>query len=339
MQFVRRLALSFVLSSTIGGCVLFGFDDNLDADFGDDDDASIGGDGDGVADGDGDDGALPDASTGDGDAMDDLDAGDDDAGTDGDAAMPCDLSDPDCDVCEPDSVTCIDGMAVHCNERGKVEARKDCGARVDDCQVGHCTNDVGCTMEAQPDGTTCNEGRFCTGAGACKRGVCGGIDTRDCRVFDGPCTVGRCSEDLGKCQAEPHNQGMSCGNRSTCNDGLCTGGCEGADCAPSCDADVSGCKLDCAATANCTPLCKSGGTCALDCTSVGGEGCKAKCESDSTCQVDCSGASACIVECPDGASCTLDCTGVAGECGFSVCDGGATTCSDGTIACGTDCPG
>src|SRR5690606_9112232 len=82
-----------------------------------------------------------------------------------------------------DGTACDDGDV--CSELSECRAGSCVASRsvaCDDdnpCTVDVCVIDVGCEHSAVADGTSCDDGDFCTLLDACTAGVCGG-ETRAC---------------------------------------------------------------------------------------------------------------------------------------------------------------
>lgn len=338
---LRALLPLLLLGAVVPGCLLVSFDDDHDA--AQPDAAQSGGDGDlGPAAGDGDGDGV---GVGDGGATGSMDAGHDagfadagpgDAGA-ADAAGPCALVDGGCIACEAPGVRCVGDTALRCEATGAIEVPLDCAAAAPECQVGYCKPGFGCATAPAEGAASCGAGRYCFGPGTCQAGDCVGGEPKDCSALDTACTTGHCNEDDARCDAAPTREGLSCGERSVCASGACRGGCEGANCAVGCEAGVR-CELGCGEASTCTAECGQKSTCTVDCASAGGEGCRPTCRAGASCQFDCGAAVACSAVCEVGAKCLLDCTGAAGSCTFTSCEAGATSCDDGNIACGRDCP-
>ena len=136
-----------------------------------------------------------------------------------------------------------------CNEKEQKEQEyRDytCGIGPVDCYY-NVTNtqwaDTGNTRYVQ-DGTTCDDGLYCTVGDQCTAGVCGG-SSRDCSGLNDQCNVGVCNEDSDQCEADstPYegltcNDGLFCNVGETCQSGVCTGGSD-RDCG-----DSVGCTVD-----------------------------------------------------------------------------------------------
>jgi hypothetical protein len=147
-----------------------------------------------------------------------------------------------------------------------------------------------------------------------------------CTTGEGECVLD-CSE-AETCEA-------SCAQKTRCEvECLGTNNCEltcaeGAHCGLDCGPGANG------RTNNCTAACEPGARCGVHCAGV--NNCEVVCEDKSQCAIDCTGAEDCdSVECVKGAKCLLYCPG--GNCEWASCDGGASTCPDGTITCNVGCP-
>jgi PKD repeat protein len=90
---------------------------------------------------------------------------------------------------------------------GSMCATLDCRASGDQCNFPSCDDGAGsCTGVAKPDGSTCDDGLFCTVSDGCTGGLCGGA-ARDCS--DGNrCTADGCNEGAAVCT---HTTIPSCG--------------------------------------------------------------------------------------------------------------------------------
>jgi len=204
----------------------------------------------------------------------------------------------------PDAVgqECDDGMACtggdKCSDTGVCAGSAiDCAAQGDACNDGVCDEaSGGCKLQPKVDGTTCDDGKFCSTGDTCTAGVCGGA-VRDCTAQDGACTVGTCDEATAACVATP------LANGATCDDGLF---CTTAD---QCTAGVCGGTVrDCSASGN---ACNAG-TC--DETA---DACVATPLPDGA-------------TCDDGAFCTIN-----DRCSAGTCGGGARDCSSASNQCNT----
>ncbi len=100
------------------------------------------------------------------------------------------------------------------------------------CQVAQCNVQSGqCEVVADADGTTCDDGVFCTVDDACLSGVCEGGPANECGITAPQCTEVVCDEQSQTCTTSPAQDGDPCQDPNdlciagaTCNNGLCTGG-------------------------------------------------------------------------------------------------------------------
>ncbi len=185
-----------------------------------------------------------------------------------------------------------------CSGGNCVGTPRDCQAAGDQCNDGVCDEDLNaCVPQALPDGTNCNDGTVCTSPDGCQGGVC-----------TGPVQTGCCS------------------SAADCDDGNpCT--------VDSCEESTGSCQHDAAALEGQT--CEDGAFCTVGETCQGGScvGGPRDCSLfDDVCTVGVcdEAADACVADpaneggaCPDdGKVCTDD-----------VCQGGACTHPNNTVAC------
>jgi Immune inhibitor A-like, MAM domain len=209
----------------------------------------------------------------------------------------------------------------------------DCS--VAECNEGQHPGTIGeCVVVSAGDGTTCDDGLFCTTADACLSGVCTGGPPNDCGMAGGACDVVTCDEGSATCSSTPANNGTTCTPadlctvNGTCTNGLCVG--QPMDCffAPKgecevalCDPADGMCKGQADPTqdgSTCTDvndLCSDGNTCLTGVCSGGS-------------LKDCSGLD---VGCTVGVCdmMTGQCVGQAGQMG-SACFDGIGPCETGT---------
>jgi hypothetical protein len=216
------------------------------------------------------------------------------------------------------------------------------------CTVPVCAPATGkCGPSPVPDGTSCNDGSFCTSKDACSAGVCKGT-TVSCD--DGnTCTTDACSTTAG-CQNTANalqcDDGNSCTQGDVCAAGQCTAGKDvcGA-CKTSADCPDDGDKCNgvptCSAgkcVAGAAVVCGAIGSCASGTCDPATGACSGKNLPDGTACDDksaCTGASACangacvgsqVLNCDDKNPCTTDACDPVGGCVYSVtvapCDDG-----------------
>ncbi|MBI1825406.1 MAG: hypothetical protein HY287_05585 [Planctomycetes bacterium] len=137
----------------------------------------------------------------------------------------------------------------------------DCSGLTNQCNVGICNESLD-SCQAQPvaNGTSCNDGLFCTVGDSCQSGVCTGTP-RDCSDGIG-CTNDSCDETIDACVHAPNNSkcddGLFCNGREICDPahGNPTTGCVpgSAPCTAPCACDEVHDLCDCACpTQPCPP--------------------------------------------------------------------------------------
>jgi hypothetical protein len=116
-----------------------------------------------------------------------------------------------------DDIKCDDGQWCTINDQcvsgACIGSLRDCSAVGNQCNLGVCNeNNDQCVVELKSNGTSCNDGLFCTIDDQCNLGVCSGI-TRDCSdVYS--CTDDSCNEDIDMCENIPNND--KCTLNETC---------------------------------------------------------------------------------------------------------------------------
>src|SRR5690606_8836555 len=96
------------------------------------------------------------------------------------------------------------------------------------CNDGSHPGEVGqCVTIPAADGTSCDDGLFCTTGDVCEAGVCQGA-ALDCGAGDA-CSEMVCDEEVDACVARPINEGEACDDGLFCTTGdVCVaGGCQG----------------------------------------------------------------------------------------------------------------
>lgn len=191
------------------------------------------------------------------------------------------------------------------------------------------------------NGTSCDDGLFCTIDDVCTDGVCTG-PANPCDD-GGVCSTGTCNEKRNRCEVEtaddgtPCDDGNACTSDDTCSAGACEGGtatvCEDENACTddSCDAETG----ECVFTDNTAP-CDDGLFCTVDDTCSAGAcgGAPNACDDGDACSIDScdeetdscstSGSAEDGTACDDGQFCTVDDTCQAGTC----TGGGANSCDD-----------
>jgi hypothetical protein len=131
-----------------------------------------------------------------------------------------------------DGVPCV--TADLCLEGGTCAAGvcqaapRDCSALDGPCAVGTCDPRNGaCVAEPIADATPCDDADVCTVSEVCSGGRCEGA-ARDCRAFDGVCTIGACDSARAEgCFAQPRGDGTACASGDLC---VVTEACQGDRC-------------------------------------------------------------------------------------------------------------
>jgi hypothetical protein len=178
--------------------------------------------------------------------------------------------------------SCVPGQLVDCSFLDSV------------CGQGTCDPQIGCVAMPLNDGTSCDDGLYCTVSDTCTAGSCKGAPNT-CAAPGDVCKVGSCNEANDTCVAVPGNDGGACDDLNTCTSGekcaagLCVGGVP-ANNGVMCD-DGNACTVN--------GVCNAAGGCigaqVVACTS--GDGCcPAGCAfpaDDDCCGNDCWGVDGC----------------------------------------------
>ena len=141
------------------------------------------------------------------------------------------------------------------------QSSDDCKASAGPCADVTCNAGV-CESVAKKDGTTCDDGLYCTEKDACAAGKCVGSAVSCPSPMKDPCQVGVCDEAAKGCSTAPSVEGIECPAVDACSpNGRCSAGKCSAKSA--CDALGDDCKTaSCDAMANppaCAPAPKNEG--------------------------------------------------------------------------------
>ena len=241
----------------------------------------------------------------------------------------------DADLCDGAETcqggACTNGTAVACAALSQCH---DVG--VCDPQTGQCSNPV------KTDGTTCNDGLFCTVNDACGSGACTGA-ARDCADASA-CTADRCDDDANECVHDPApmngtacDDSDACTRADTCQTGACVGSSPVVCTALNqcylpgvCDPGTGLCSESLPAPDD-TP-CTDGNACTTSDTCQSGSctaGAAPDCDDGNACTNDsCDMVSGCRhmpLNCFDNDSCTLD------SCAAGVCQHETIVCENETV--------
>jgi hypothetical protein len=139
-------------------------------------------------------------------------------------------------VCDPASGECraspvADGTS--CDDGDVCTVNDACNAgfclgALNPCDDGNACTDDSCESASgcvhQNHNRPCDDGDACTLSDRCQDGQCQG-SARDCRAFDGACTVGACDPATGQCRAEFLPDDTRCDDGDPCTQGdLCRQG-------------------------------------------------------------------------------------------------------------------
>ena len=99
------------------------------------------------------------------------------------------------------------------------------------CQVAQCNEQTGqCEVVADVDGTTCEDGLFCTANDSCQAGLCDPGPANDCGISPAACEIVTCDDQSQSCSTQPSQNGDPCIDpndlcleNATCMNGLCQG--------------------------------------------------------------------------------------------------------------------
>ncbi|MFT3772686.1 MAG: immune inhibitor A [Minicystis sp.] len=96
------------------------------------------------------------------------------------------------------------------------------------CTIAVCNTgqEVGplntCIVIPAPNGTTCDDGKYCTVGDACDNGACVGSGENHCGIAPNPCMSVICYEETKSCDVTPVNEGTECTPTELCQvNGVC----------------------------------------------------------------------------------------------------------------------
>ncbi len=122
------------------------------------------------------------------------------------------------ETCDDGNVSSCDGCSFFC----QVEDCDDSNF----CTADTCDPQLGCGHTSAPDGTTCDDGFFCSVSDTCSSGVCNGT-MRDCSSVGDQCNNGVCNPFIDACEKLPKANGVTCDDGNFCSeaDRCFNGGC------------------------------------------------------------------------------------------------------------------
>jgi hypothetical protein len=181
------------------------------------------------------------------------------------SGMSCSSGTCTCPGCMAGS-SCVGGTSsTQCGKAGV--ACQDCVALAGPCRTGSCSSfSQTCQFANKSNGTTCDDGQWCTVGDSCQSGSCA-TSPRDCSSVADACNDASCNETLDLCEKQPKANGTACQLSSL------SGTCLGGSCCTGCVLGT-GCDLG---TAN--DACGKGGVACVNCTTQG-----KTCDSSGVCQ-------------------------------------------------------
>jgi parallel beta-helix repeat protein len=150
--------------------------------------------------------------------------------------------------------------------------QQECVTNADCNDNNSCTTDS-CNLASNlcvhvplPDGTSCQDGLYCTVSDGCSGGICAAGAIRDCSASGNQCNTGVCDEVNDQCIAQPVingtpcNDGLFCTLTDQCQAGQCLGAGETCpddanECTDNCDELRDSCYR-CNATGSSDPCCE-----------------------------------------------------------------------------------
>ncbi len=274
---------------------------------------------------------------------------------DGDCTESCSENDDLCVAPDPSGTVCDDGLfcngSDHClNGLCSVHTGNPCPGADGDANCAESCNEMqeNCT-KADPNGSLCTDGLFCTGTDTCSGGTCSVHGGSNCPGPDNDSNCAEsCNEGTHQCDAvDPNgaacNDGLFCNGNDSCASGQCSthGGnpCPGPDgdsnCAESCNETSDNCSAADSNGSACNDgvFCNGADTCSAGACSVhAGNPCAGP-DGDANCTESCDEAlDVCSAPDPNGSACSdsLFCNG------SDTCSGGVCSVHAGSPCVGAD---
>lgn len=117
-------------------------------------------------------------------------------------------------ACAPVAIDCACGSDADCSPLDQCHAQGTC-----DLATGKCS------APAKPEGTSCNDGSFCTRQDVCVAGTCTGTNPIICAAFDQCHRAGACDPATGECSNPAQPESTPCDDQDACTTGEeCHGG-------------------------------------------------------------------------------------------------------------------
>ena len=244
-----------------------------------------------------------------------------------------------------------DGCGASCGQCTGGESCSSGGHCVPACDgivCGACEHCDSTTATCVPDadGTSCDDGLYCTVSDRCQQGACLGAGERDCSALNTNCRLGVCREAQAACVAQAFEDGRPCeSDARECTEDVCRAGVCDHAALPSgsaCSEDGLSCTADVCLDGDCGHLVSQGclieGVCVDAGATKSGDPCLV-CREDLP---DTWSSSAGGEACDDGLFCTVDdacddgqclggqaydCSALAGPCADAVCVEAAGRCA------------
>lgn len=119
--------------------------------------------------------------------------------------------------CNDNNLCTIDNCSVNGDEGSCEYSTVQCQPTGNPCKARECNPQNGqCELKNLPDGTSCEDGLYCTDDDTCQAGVCQGGAARDCSYLNGNCVVGVCDEALDSCKPQKLTNGEPCDAGEPC---------------------------------------------------------------------------------------------------------------------------
>jgi hypothetical protein len=273
---------------------------------------------------------------------------------DSDCSESCDEVANACSAADPNTSVCNDGLfctgADTCMAGACVPGTDPCAGRAGDADTDcseSCNEAADDCTAYDPEGSSCDDGLYCSGAETCASGVCVSAGDPCPSVGDGDADCSEsCDEVTHLCTANDPagatcDDGLFCTMGETCAAGACGGsavdpcaanvGDADTDCSESCDEASDACTANDPDSSACDDgmFCNGAETCTAGaCGDSSGDPCIANVgDSDEDCSESChEGDDACEANDPSGSVCDdgLACNGgdrcIAGSCAAHALD-------------------
>jgi hypothetical protein len=265
---------------------------------------------------------------------------------DTDCSESCNEGSDSCTANDPNGSACNDGLFCTvtdtCTNGTCGGTGNPCSANVGDADTdcSESCNEVSnnCTSN-DPNGSSCNDGLFCTVTDTCTNGTCGGTGnpcSGNVGDNDNDCSES-CNENTNNCTAnDPNasvcNDGLYCTLNDACNNaGVCVGtgnpcvlNPNNSDCSENCNEATNNCTANDPVNSLCSDglFCTGNDRCNAVGTCVGGADPCPGSDGDQDCTETCNeNSNSCTADDPNNSICGVDCV-IPGLCENGSCIGG-----------------